>query len=895
LQITEAECDSLKSKYRKLSDSLGSLLETETALDKRSKTVSNEILAEKIALEKLKIEDAEEISALRKIEESRSGMIKDFELTEQRDTLAKYELTEIKKLHENLLETIAVMKKENENAVLPVLNKIRQEIADMTDQLTRCDELFDRETSHRAKIAQTHEELASLKKQKDVAIEEKSEMLQIAQAEPPRLEKWAETIERAAASIDSEVHNITRRVKMCEQEAEKVAERRKEVEKLRLNILEKLRLNRQTIETREIDVAGVTSNLENARAQHHDLVTSRVELNLQRKEGESTGRHRNDNFSMARKGYDAFKRQLKKKMGIANSAKQVLAPLEGQLLDQEVVLKTYEAELEEKKKAILVLKADVEANTVQFLDIDGIEKEKKLMLGQAAGDVEALEGDVLEKLGEVKRQGQLLSLLSAQRDIKSRDLSRVEKKEKEARQHVKMKELIILDLTKRCNEISNRLKEFSALYEVVKNERNKYVNLIQSSTQGLSEMREKIRILLSEVEILGNESTAKDTALTKEKKAHQHSQIQRDALRQDMNGLLSEYRSKQSVVEQQIQEIDKLNVVINTMEKEMLELKSRYEKAVEERNVTGVQLIDRNDELCVLYERSNQQQQALKAGEIQLLKRTEELRLLRLQTEELKRQYLAARKRLPEIESNNAKIQDLEAQLAEMRRKTDECSNLLEDPNNAERWRPLEGEDPTFEQLTTKIRTLEGRLNVKREQLLEKELVLEEVSALTNKMRVQAISRRDSAKEFVDQLNEFQTKIRETTKKMLASVSELSMYQATALRLQQEKAARESTLEAANWRASHGVAPTDDAVKDLDRTEKNRVLQAEATLRREERLAQLPAAGTIKTSAEPRPSAYIPDDIGIPKPYGLHAPFKPSESGSTMRHVRVPNPRQIEI
>jgi hypothetical protein len=48
-----------------------------------------------------------------------------------------------------------------------------------------------------------------------------------------------------------------------------------------------------------------------------------------------------------------------------------------------------------------------------------------------------------------------------------------------------MKELVILDLTKRCNEISNRLKEFSALYEVVKNERNKYVNLIQSSTQGI--------------------------------------------------------------------------------------------------------------------------------------------------------------------------------------------------------------------------------------------------------------------------------------------------------------------------------------------------------------------------------------------------------------------------
>lgn len=112
-------------------------------------------------------------------------------------------------------------------------------------------------------------------------------------------------------------------------------------------------------------------------------------------------------------------------------------------------------------------------------------------------------------LGEVKRQGQLVSVMAAQRDIKGRDLTVIERKDKEARSYVKTKELVILDLTKRCNEICNRLKEFSALYEVVKNERNKCVNLIQSSTQGLSEMREKIRILSNEVEILGNESSAK--------------------------------------------------------------------------------------------------------------------------------------------------------------------------------------------------------------------------------------------------------------------------------------------------------------------------------------------------------------------------------------------------
>lgn len=58
-------------------------------------------------------------------------------------------------------------------------------------------------------------------------------------------------------------------------------------------------------------------------------------------------------------------------------------------------------------------------------------------------------------------------------------------------------------------------------------------------------------------------------------------------------------------------EIEKQNSVINALEREMLRLKAMYEAAVEQRNFAGVQLIDRNDELCVLYEKSNIQETTL--------------------------------------------------------------------------------------------------------------------------------------------------------------------------------------------------------------------------------------------------------------------------------------------
>ena len=57
----------------------------------------------------------------------------------------------------------------------------------------------------------------------------------------------------------------------------------------------------------------------------------------------------------------------------------------------------------------------------------------------------------------------------------------------------------------------------------------------------------------------------------------------------------------------------------------------RYEVAVEERNYTGIQLIDRNDELCILYEKCNMQQTVLRSGELEIARREEEIRLLDLQ------------------------------------------------------------------------------------------------------------------------------------------------------------------------------------------------------------------------------------------------------------------------
>jgi len=115
---------------------------------------------------------------------------------------------------------------------------------------------------------------------------------------------------------------------------------------------------------------------------------------------------------------------------------------------------------------------------------------------------------------------------------------------------------------------------------------------------------------------------------------------------------------------------------------------------------------------------------------------------------------------------------------------------------------------------------------------------------------------------------------------MMAIISELSMYQATAMKLQQQKHSAKIALEESKWRVMRNEPPTEDAINKLRRQGRRHCdVQDSST-------------NQVRTTAEPRPNAYIPDvahGLGVPKPYSSLAPFRPSAVGASMRHYRLPS------
>ena len=904
-KLTEEEHAQYKSFYELLHNRVIETHEKERTLLKLSRRKQNDVLGEKIKLERA-IEKLEtETRELDTLEAERERVQKDLDDAEQKDTVNKYELAELERTHTDLTTSKDDLEKENKVTVLPELERLRAECENIKEAYKRQDEAFSKEAELKAKFLERNESLDDDLVTTAAELNDSKDALLKAQAEPQRIRKQAESVNKAADNLSAEMNKFVAKVANADEQLAKQGQKRAEADVVKVSLARKLDLHQSTIEHRQTDVEAIQRNLDQERATQHDLQTTKVQLELARKNADEDLRHGSEDLSFSKKEYEQKKRFLRKKRNMADGVREVLPTLQATLVDHEHTLRVYQDENTKLDGEIEELKQDVDVHIARFMKAETNEVEKRAELDRLIKGVAEQEGEIHQWQAEERRQNKLIALLAAQRELKAREATRAAQLEKESRQQVKVKELVILDLTKKCNEVNNRLKEFSALYDVVKNERNKYVNLIQASSQALAEMKEKIKILNNEVEILRNESLAKDKALGKEASSHVLSKNQRDSLRLELNKSQQEYRRKQESVQQQIEEVKTLNSIINGLEREMLRLKRQYEEAVEKRNETGVSLIDRNDELCILYEKANLQEATFKRGEVAVRQREEEVRALKLELAELERQLMVARKKTVGGADLAERAEWLADELAEQREETAILCKELEDPSNEERFRKLAGDDPDLEQLSAKVSVLEARLDEKKEGLLEKELVLEEVTTLTQKLRNRAGDGREGTLKLAQRVNEFQGRIRDITRRMMATVSELSMYQATAMKLQQEKNVKKTELEEARWRVAHGQPPSEDAEREWFRLEQAQLARAEARLMgrsqgnlavggQEEDDMVVPTVA-VRTTAEPRPNAYIPDDLGIPKPYGGLAPFKPIEAGATMRHIRAPNPPEIEI
>ncbi|KAI6653637.1 coiled-coil domain-containing protein [Oopsacas minuta] len=466
---------------------------------------------------------------------------------------------------------------------------------------------------------------------------------------------------------------------------------------------------------------------------------------------------------------------------------------------------------------------------------------------------------------------------------------------------IKTKSGVISEESKCLKDLENKVKYYTELHQTVKGEVSGIIQLIQDFKQKSAELKEKYKILETELSTCKDDCDRKSKLLQRSRLKYTSVIGVRDSFLIDLSKVRIQLVETRSEIEEQRGEIKKMAGMINAAEEEMVKLRKKYELMLQERNDRGIQLIERNEETAIFYEKLNVQDSVLRRGNIQLESREEELRFLRVEIRDIQRQIDTLRKSTPKAIQLEQELVDLQQQMSEAHETLRVLERRAEKPSENPARLVEVGSFPvgSFEELQVKSLKLEEQLIGKETQVMERELLLEHVERITEKAQTRVKQTCAYTRDQSSHMCEIQNQLKESTKKLMALLSELSMLRASSLQLQREVDEKENELVENYQRLEQGLPPSEQAEiswERMVRVEKARERHDEVIA--SEASSKTDLGGGVLTTAHRRPNAYIPDcdgELPIPKPYGSHAPFKPSEQGSNIRHIRKPVLKPIQL
>ncbi|CAD8053214.1 unnamed protein product [Paramecium sonneborni] len=899
-KINQEQCDSYKKKFHKLHDTVVQTFKNHHFLWEKSKKLKTQLATEKQNLETALNDQANAQEKAQNLNASLKKTEAEYEMMEQLIDAKQFQCEEVEHEKSIILTRISEQEKMAKSKALPEMLQKDAEIERERDLLLEYKQKIE---SEQKSIDEKTEKIEQLKIENDEKLNKISklndEYIKI-KDDPNRFSKNAEMLKSANKIMLKDLQGYK----------DDISKKNKQIDDLNVE-LKKLQLKLQEYESQIDEEKSITEKNQREQAIQNDLSSKlkeeisdlssqKVSNDIEIRNSQLEIRRHRDTVSSLKKAIDLDKKELKKQQ-------TQMQQINDTLHEQKMIL-------ENIKKEIVNLKYEIEKQNEIG---DNIAEEYTMLEGRVRKVKDKAEEKMQEQSkvdNEIKKfEKQMIELqnfeaeglkrvkaLTATRESMARKASSALAEVRETREELKIKELLIMDLQKKAQETEAKEHNYKSLYEEVKQARNKYVNMIQNSSQDLAELKERIKILQNELEILKNESQEKERTLLEYRHCLQVEVHKKDRSHAKLNKLEYQRKAKKEIIDQNINEIQKLNMIISSLEKDMLNLRKQYEQVCESRNHTGIVLIDRNDELCIMYEKCNIQDNILKSGELEIKRLEDDIRMIKIEIQEQKRKIDVARKDILQIPQLSSKVIQLKDELELEKKKESQLSEELENPNNQQRFRELGGEDPDQEALDAKIHVLEERLNNKKEQLLEKELILDEITNLSEKLRKQALDGRLSTLELSEKVNEFQAKLKDLTRKMMATIAELSMYQATAIKLQQEKDELENVVQEARQRLDKSLPPLPEHEDEYLRQQKAQIRYLEDRRQRLEKEQQekMFEPFSCKTMAKQRVQQYIPDDITgapLPKNYGKQAPFYPPESNAQLRFYKKPKVKEIEI
>ncbi|XP_065522827.1 coiled-coil domain-containing protein 146 isoform X2 [Lathamus discolor] len=893
-KITCTRVAELKGKYTLLHKTVISLQESEIQLLQEAKHLSVELEQQQHELEKAVQFPEESFSEVLQIRKQLLSRQNEYNAIKERESDIQYKIKCLQEEKSHL---------ESEYARTPKHRGTDKKIKQLKEN---CEELCKEVNQRKAEINAIKEDVSSKKKMMLIDKKEtekllekqanlKDELVRILGV-PVKLGKEAEKInrkknneEKKKKALDDQIGELNSTLKAIEKRTEEILQEREDIKK-------ELDEKKILLESKEQECSTLAKLLEINREKELVIVAEREALeknlnkrDLEKKEQADILIHKQAQKDRELKTLKKMELQLNKIFGALEQDKSQHKRLK---LEAEAIAKSSGLLLERRQE----LQKEVEVIKRSLIEQETISGMDARVLQECIAEEGLLYKELEKSRKELSRLAHLIWLKVEEREQKSRDVQKVQIQLQNVIKELKRKNLEIKEFEKRGRKIQKELQGLAKINEAVQNERSKCIDLVHAAHQKANEIKKRVKLIENEIENLRNTLITKERKLQKQQLKNTNNIAIIDSLKSDCLKIVQAMQEMKEKKEQRYLVLERLTNTVAQIEEEIVQLHKRYERAFQQQNER-----DREEELCILYERIHTQEMLRRNGDLEIQVMDEKIKFLKVKVDEKKREIESLLRTLPVQKALDAQLVMLQIQHSQCKDRIKQMEEISADPANESRKRDLGGKDPSPPELLKKIEQLEIELGQKEKKLLETDLLYEHLSRLLSRVHAAAEDRKQDTLLIARRTNDMKKKIKARTQKMMALVAELSMQQELAIKLQQEVRDKEQFLMIVSSRIDQGLPPPEEIENECLKILRNEKMQKEAAEARAKRAAeeeQTAAPGYIRTTPEPRPTSYIPNDehsLPLPRPYGALAPFKPTAPGANMRHIRKPAVKPIQV
>ncbi|XP_030370286.1 cilia- and flagella-associated protein 58 [Scaptodrosophila lebanonensis] len=303
----------------------------------------------------------------------------------------------------------------------------------------------------------------------------------------------------------------------------------------------------------------------------------------------------------------------------------------------------------------------------------------------------------------------LKSKAERERDEMAQEMETLHERIENYQDQIHLKTNQVNDLTEKLQERQRDVHNLKKQLEAVHSEKM----MLQRNLETTTQERDNFRILQSksghQIQQLTTEISANEVKINSLNLKIEH-------LNNNIKELQSELKNKENMVaslRKDMREMkaknEMLSKTISNDELKFTKMGHELEEMRKERNLVGLQMVRRNDEIVLIKEKLQIAQNALDNGTTQYNQRIEDIRLLKKEISNLHTERECLKRAIKSTADMRKEIVRLQRALNQERIRIRALTEDAKTPTGVHRWRILKGEDPKKFELLEKLQVLQKR------------------------------------------------------------------------------------------------------------------------------------------------------------------------------------------